>query len=1160
MSIFSFPRLHVSGLIEINVGTGNNDDYSGLVFADDPGKGQPVRLADSAAVRPTTFGLSDADFVTWVQKVVGAVQPSPQAAAAPPATSAPPNVTKGLLTTAPAAPAPAAPQVTNLLPAEWNYYGDMGLTMRSVTVNAVDYTHRSVVAGDPNAGADPFIGATLSFNNRPDDTGRSTGIICDVTPEDVPLSQILAGTLMLARDGNALFAGQPHKAVTRWINFQRNVNLTASAGASAVFQHALPLSALAGQPILQYLPRDADGRALAGLVFRYVLYRTMPPINPSQFGGDMDKYNQALIALYAKGGTNPGIAQISGTIAPWFEGEMATVPAGRFLVATATTITPPPNTQGNGPAFSLAPATLIIDNARPGGPFAVLDTAGSFPEWYTGNFDPTVQSDNAKLDFGALRLILHGAHSVYDLGPIPYADAAQYAAHDGIFDFSLAHVPAAEVAAGSFAISGAGGAYLSEQEYFIASDQAGVYSEQDVTGSSASVNRFNNEGDSVPVTFRVFRRGVELTPTSAPTLKLAVWEYDTTPNQAPGPRTRILPDLAPGEPLTIVPGTPGNRVYTVTLPGAPPAPKGYGNVALMTAPLVCMRILPNDRDYSTYYDASQPEPVGTVALTFQVLYDEVLRNYYLLYPAMNQRIALNDPSQWADPVMAGRMLQRTQFSWWMQPEYMPRTRDLSSSRRGLIQAWCRKIIGGAAVLALLLTHPAGAQSRSAPAAAVPFHLVVQAAEKQPAPALQAFSLGESTGLWLIVGGRRNGFHRTSDRESTFPSSFANDSVFVVDRVLGRRWSMPLPPALRLQLRTSNSASTQDGGILYIVGGYGSTCDSDQRTCYQTFPTLTAVNVRGAISAVRSQRADLLQNQFATLSDERMRVAGGGLRKLGPDFYLAFGQNYDSVYKGAYTGKYTGEVRQFRVSLAGTISGGSGPSTIAITRYAAFGDPAGAGGSSEYHRRDLNVVESVRPGGRAALTVYGGVFTPNGGAWVHPILIDDGSGAPRIRVDSTFSQKMSAYDCARALMYDPRSRIMYASLFGGISLFYYDIAGMLVESSVDNFMPFVSSITSIAHRPDGTTVEVPQPPNMSLPKLLGANAEFIPLPGLPRMRGTREVLDLSRIPAGPRVLVGQLYGGIVATAPQASEFNPTFASGTIYDVYLVRTPDPSARKR
>ena len=41
--------------------------------------------------------------------------------------------------------------------------------------------------------------------------------------------------------------------------------------------------------------------------------------------------------------------------------------------------------------------------------------------------------------------------------------------------------------------------------------------------------------------------------------------------------------------------------------------------------------------------------------------------------------------------MATRLLQRTQTDWWGKSEYMPRTRDLSRSRRELLQAWARRI-------------------------------------------------------------------------------------------------------------------------------------------------------------------------------------------------------------------------------------------------------------------------------------------------------------------------------------------------------------------------------------------------------------------------------------------------------------------------------------
>ena len=76
-----------------------------------------------------------------------------------------------------------------------------------------------------------------------------------------------------------------------------------------------------------------------------------------------------------------------------------------------------------------------------------------------------------------------------------------------------------------------------------------------------------------------------------------------------------------------------------------------------------------------------------------MIYREVLRNYYLLYPAMSKVVPLNDAKKWENPAMAGNLLQRAQISLWNQSPYMPRTRDLSQSRRTLLQAFARKYAG-----------------------------------------------------------------------------------------------------------------------------------------------------------------------------------------------------------------------------------------------------------------------------------------------------------------------------------------------------------------------------------------------------------------------------------------------------------------------------------
>jgi hypothetical protein len=200
-----------------------------------------------------------------------------------------------------------------------------------------------------------------------------------------------------------------------------------------------------------------------------------------------------------------------------------------------------------------------------------------------------------------------------------------------------------------------------------------------------------------------------------------------------------------------------------------------------------------------------------------------------------------------------------------------------------------------------------------------------------------------------------------------------------------------------------------------------------------------------------------------------------------------------------------------------------------------------------------VVESIRSNLAPGLTAYGGVFTKVAGAWTNPVNIDqDSGGNTKIALDTSFSQKMSQYSCARLLMFSARnSRTMYTTLLGGISLYFYDKNGKLVESNLDNFMPFINSITTLARLTNGRTVEWPQPPSLSLPELIGANAVFIASTRAPHMPGTAEVLDYDKLPPGGTV-VGYLYGGIRALGPQISFVNPSYASNTIYEVVVQKT--------
>ncbi|OIN58282.1 hypothetical protein [Arsenicibacter rosenii] len=428
-------------------------------------------------------------------------------------------------------------------------------------------------------------------------------------------------------------------------------------------------------------------------------------------------------------------------------------------------------------------------------------------------------------------------------------------------------------------------------------------------------------------------------------------------------------------------------------------------------------------------------------------------------------------------------------------------------------------------------------------ASAPFSIQMSAISWTGAPTLQSYAMGQFQGYLLLIGGRTNGFHGTSDNESTFPTKYSNTNMFVLDVANQKVWSLPVPAAVKGQLSSSNMEYEQDGNVLYCIGGYGSSCGNDSAACYQTFPTLTAINVPNAINAIQSNNPGALAASILAVTDERMRITGGSLHKLGNWFYLVMGHNYNTQYRGGVTGIYSQQVRRFQIGNTG--------SSLSIQNYQAYNAPwSGAFLSDQFHRRDLNVVETVMPDNTTGLTVYGGVFTQQSGAYLNPIyMFQTPAGSPYFGIDTTYKQSFNLYDCAHIGLYSSRTRQMMTSLLGGITFYYYDKKGKLEESNLLNFMPFSNWATTIVRNADFTTYEIPQQ-TPTLPGYIGSDAVFIPATNTPIYPGTKGIIDYDKLGSG-RILLGWVYGGIVATAPQSSEFNPTFANNKLYEVYLNR---------
>jgi hypothetical protein len=189
--------------------------------------------------------------------------------------------------------------------------------------------------------------------------------------------------------------------------------------------------------------------------------------------------------------------------------------------------------------------------------------------------------------------------------------------------------------------------------------------------------------------------GVEVSANSCP--PISVWSYKSVPFEASGTKELLSTTLKPGEAIKIDPVKPGNfwLTFGINAPALFP-PDNYlacqGPPYVTNSPQISLRILPNNIDFSKYYvdpTATGDNLVCNDTLTFDNVYQASLRTYSLLYPAMDAVFDLSDSATVTKNAPA--ILYVTDPANWMSSSYMPRTRDLSESRRDLLRAWCREV-------------------------------------------------------------------------------------------------------------------------------------------------------------------------------------------------------------------------------------------------------------------------------------------------------------------------------------------------------------------------------------------------------------------------------------------------------------------------------------
>ncbi len=403
----------------------------------------------------------------------------------------------------------------------------------------------------------------------------------------------------------------------------------------------------------------------------------------------------------------------------------------------------------------------------------------------------------------------------------------------------------------------------------------------------------------------------------------------------------------------------------------------------------------------------------------------------------------------------------------------------------------------------------------------PYTIEVERINLPGTPSIHSFAFAESNNKWLFIGGRTNGLH--SFTTNAFPKQYANKNIFVVDPNTSQTWSRgiftDIPYSEADPLRSTNMEYFQDGNKLYITGGYG--YDSIVNG-FVTFPTLTVVDVDEMIQAVTTGSSVL--NHIRQISDVRIQVCGGELRKLGDYFYLAGGHKFTGYYNQISNNDqvYTDQIRKFKILDDGV--------NVSITDYTAFTDTV------EYHRRDMNLVPAIKADGVTPyLILYGGVFRHGSTLpFLNPIYIDGST----ITVDNTFDQKMSQYTCSYLSAFDTDNGKLHTTFFGGMSVYFYNEITHMQE--YDSLVPFINDITTLTKNSAGVSEEIIS--NTKLPAYLGSNAKFILDPSVPQY--SNNVIKLNELTG--RTFAGYIYGGIRALLPNNT---PTFPSDYVLKVYI-----------
>ena len=541
------------------------------------------------------------------------------------------------------------------MPSYWDYYGDNHLTFDKVAITGAD----DVCGAYSFDSKDPFI-------NTPVDM---TAVLVDLDPTGQVTSQLFIDNFTFGAGDHLCEGSSPTRAHSYWLYIPRNLNAPdGPSSASAVFQSVIDPKNIkitnAGKKQSQILKAISENASKGySLVVQLCFYFATPP----------DRDPRALSEQYAKGKTpkNPKRGFVIGTVSlqKLNQYDLTSMPPGRLLL--------PPRTFNPPNALPLGPTLAQVNEDGS----VTLNLINTFPE--TG---PDLEKVN--LGDATLQVVDRGgnAHTV------------------GTFSYNDYNKEAYEKTSGLITVKNTGGVkpvYLNAALFQLTLASPGpfgpnpVLKEADYVIATDDRNVYLDFGEVAPIKVHVFRRGKRV-----PNVRVQTAQFRSVMTD-PGARANMyaLPNtgLAPNQgyvgsvvkirqekvtdrygiaTFIVRPNFPGITCLPFWVAGQP-QPPDPDMFSLLNAFFANVRSLPNDNGL----DAQFPAP------TWNDVYQQVLRYYYILYPVMDEFLPLNNQQAVQAAAANGSLGNRISKQIWNTTHFMPVTREMSAGKRRLLERW-----------------------------------------------------------------------------------------------------------------------------------------------------------------------------------------------------------------------------------------------------------------------------------------------------------------------------------------------------------------------------------------------------------------------------------------------------------------------------------------